>query len=47
MIIAVCAIALALLVMFSGGPSEFMHALNRAIQSVADALFKAYRNFRV
>jgi hypothetical protein len=46
MTIAVCAIAFALLVMFAGGPSEFMHIMNRAIQSVSDALFKAYQNFR-
>jgi hypothetical protein len=44
--IAVCAIALALLVMFAGGPSEFLQVLNRAMQSVSDALFRAYQNFR-
>ena len=47
MTVAVCAIALGLLVLFAGGPDEFMHVLNRAIQSVGDALFKAYQNFRV
>jgi hypothetical protein len=46
MTVAVCCIALALLVMFAGGPNEFMHVLNRAIQSVSDALFKAYQSFR-
>jgi hypothetical protein len=46
MTVAVCAIALGLLVLFAGGPGEFMHVLNRAIQSVGDALFKAYQNFR-
>jgi hypothetical protein len=47
MTITVCAIALALLVMFAGGPNEFMHVLNRAVQSVGAALLSAYHNFRV
>ena len=46
MTIAVCCIALGLLVLFAGGPTEFMHVLNRAIQSLGDALLKAYQNFR-
>ena len=46
MIIAVCGVALGLLVLFAGGPGELLHVLDRAIQSVGDALLKAYQNFR-
>jgi hypothetical protein len=46
MTIAVCCIALGLLVLFAGGPSELLHVLDRTIRSVGMALLTAYHNFR-
>jgi hypothetical protein len=47
MTVAVCCIALGLLVAIGGGPSEVLRVLDRAIRSLADALIQAYQSFRV
>ena len=47
MIVAVCCIALGLLVLLGGGPREVLLVLDRAIHSLADALIQAYQSFRV
>ena len=47
MTIVVMVIALGLLVLFSGGPREFLLALQGAITNVGSFLFAAYQSFRV
>lgn len=45
--IAVCLVALGLLILFAGGPWEFLRVLDQAFRAAADTLFQAYQNFRV
>jgi hypothetical protein len=47
MTVAVCCIALVLLVVLGGGPGEVLRVLDRAIHSLADAFLQAYQSFRV
>jgi hypothetical protein len=47
MTIVVMVIAFALLVLFAGGPREFLLGLQGAIKNVGSFLFAAYQSLRV
>jgi hypothetical protein len=47
MTIAVCCIAIGLLVLFAGGPGELLHVLDRAVRSLAAAVETAYHNLHI
>jgi hypothetical protein len=44
--VAILCIAIGLIVVFAGGPGELLRVLDRALQSMGEALFKAYQSFR-
>ena len=46
MIVAVCFIALGVVLLLAGGPNELLRVLDRALQTVGDTLLNAYQNFR-
>ena len=46
MTVTVFVIALALLVMFAGGPSEFMHILNNSMKGVVEFGAQLYHGSR-